>query len=211
MPRTKRVAESSVLLRSSDRRPVVAAKSPFRFIMKKHLQSRLRDANGNIIRKPYKHKPGTVALREIRKQQKRTDTVLPKASFQRLVRELSINFKSDLRFEREALLALQEAAESHLVNMFQHSHNLAIYTGRKTLRKTDVEMSTHIREDSTNIVIPKHISPHKPLISTAPTAPTAPTTASVDEMNETQVEMETVEQHRQTDTLIDTLVDDFDD
>lgn len=211
MPRTKRVAESSVLLRSSDRRPVVAAKSPFRFIMKKHLQSRLRDANGNLIRKPYKHKPGTVALREIRKQQKRTDTVLPKASFQRLVRELSINFKSDLRFEREALLALQEAAESHLVNMFQHSHNLAIYTGRKTLRKTDVEMSTHIREDSTNIVIPKHISPHKPSISTAPTAPTAPTTASVDEMNETQVEMETVEQHRQTDTLIDTLVDDFDD
>lgn len=208
MPRTKRVAESSVLLRSSDRRPVVAAKSPFRFIMKKHLQSRLRDANGNLIRKPYKYKPGTVALREIRKQQKRTDTVLPKASFQRLVRELSINFKSDLRFEREALLALQEAAESHLVNVFQHSHNLAIYTGRKTLRKTDVEMSTHIREDSTNIVIPKHISPHKPSISTAPTAPTAPTAAaSVDEMNETQVELETVEQHRQTDTL----VDDFDD
>lgn len=208
MPRTKRVAESSVLLRSSDRRPVVAAKSPFRFIMKKHLQSRLRDANGNLIRKPYKYKPGTVALREIRKQQKRTDTVLPKASFQRLVRELSINFKSDLRFEREALLALQEAAESHLVNVFQHSHNLAIYTGRKTLRKTDVEMSTHIREDSTNIVIPKHISPHKLSISTAPTAPTAPTAAaSVDEMNETQVELETVEQHRQTDTL----VDDFDD
>jgi len=184
--------------------------------MKKHSQSRLRDANGNLIRKPYKYKPGTVALREIRKQQKRTDTVLPKASFQRLVRELSINFKSDLRFEREALLALQEAAESHLVNVFQHSHNLAIYTGRKTLRKTDVEMSTHIREDSTNIVIPKHISPHKCNAQLIATAPTAPTTASVDEsatiaMNETQVELETVEQHRQTDTLIDTLVDDFDD
>jgi histone H3 len=210
MPRTKQVAQSRVFLRSSDRRPVVAAKSPFRFIMKKHLQSRLRDASGNLIRKPYKHKPGTVALREIRKQQRSTDMVLPKAPFQRLVRELSINFKSDLRFEREALLCLQEAAESHLVNMFQHSHNLAIYTGRKTLRKTDVEMSTHIREDSTNIVIPKHISPHK--CNAIPTAPTAPVDESA--MNETQVEFETVEQHRQTDTIIDTLVDDeydFDD
>lgn len=43
--------------------------------------------------RPYRFRPGTVALREIRKFQKSTDLLLRKLPFQRLVRELAQKFR----------------------------------------------------------------------------------------------------------------------
>ena len=63
------------------------------------------------VKKPHRFRPGTVALREIRKYQKSTDLLLRKLPFQRLVREIAQEFKADLRFQSSAVLALQEAAE----------------------------------------------------------------------------------------------------
>jgi hypothetical protein len=56
-----------------------------------------------------------VALREIRKYQKSTELLIRKLPFQRLVREIAQDFKTDLRFQSSAVLALQEAAEAYLV------------------------------------------------------------------------------------------------
>ncbi|OXB71062.1 UNVERIFIED_CONTAM: hypothetical protein H355_014469 [Colinus virginianus] len=74
------------------------------------------------IKKPHRYRPGTVALREIRKFQKSTDLLIRKLPFQRLVREIAQDFKTDLRFQSQAILALQEAAEAYLVLLsVQHS------------------------------------------------------------------------------------------
>ncbi len=63
------------------------------------------------VKKPHRYRPGTVALREIRKYQKSTELLIRKLPFQRLVREIAQDFKTELRFQSTAILALQEAAE----------------------------------------------------------------------------------------------------
>ena len=73
------------------------------------------------VKKPHRYRPGTVALREIRKYQKSTELLIRKLPFQRLVREIAQDFKTDLRFQSSAVLALQEAAEAYLVGLFEVS------------------------------------------------------------------------------------------
>ena len=58
------------------------------------------------VKKPHRYRPGTVALREIRKYQKSTELLIRKLPFQRLVREIATVFKSDLRFQSSAIYAL---------------------------------------------------------------------------------------------------------
>jgi len=62
-------------------------------------------------KKPHRYRPGTVALRDIKRYQKSTDLLIRKLPFQRLVREIAQDVKNDLRFQGNAVLALQEAAE----------------------------------------------------------------------------------------------------
>ena len=58
------------------------------------------------VKKPHRYRPGTVALREIRRYQKSTELLIRKLPFQRLVREIAQDFKTDLRFQRVQLLVL---------------------------------------------------------------------------------------------------------
>jgi len=67
-----------------------------------------------------------VALREIRRYQKSTDLLIRKLPFQRLVREIASDFKSDLRFQSSTIEALQESAEAYLVSLFEDSNLCAI-------------------------------------------------------------------------------------
>eukprot|EP00116_Pleurobrachia_bachei_P003035 sb/3463297/ len=62
------------------------------------------------VKKPHRYRPGTVALREIRRYQKSTELLLRKLPFQRLVREIAQDFKTDLRFQSTSVMALQEAS-----------------------------------------------------------------------------------------------------
>ena len=71
------------------------------------------------VKKPHRFRPGTVALREIRRFQKSTDLLIRRLPFQRLVREIAQEFKSDLRFQTSAVQAIQEAAEAYLVGLFE--------------------------------------------------------------------------------------------
>ena len=65
----------------------------------------------NGVRKKPRYRPGTVALREIRKYQKSTELLIRRMPFARLVRGIAQDFRSDLRFQASAIMALQEAAE----------------------------------------------------------------------------------------------------
>jgi histone H3/H4 len=66
-------------------------------------------------------------LREIRKYQKSTELLIRKLPFQRLVREIAQDFKTDLRFQSSAVAALQEAAEAYLVGLFEDTNLCAIH------------------------------------------------------------------------------------
>ena len=92
---------------------------------------------GNV-RKPRRFRPGTVALREIRKYQKSTELLIRKLPFQRLLREIAHEIKSDLRFQSTAILALQEAAEDYLVRMFEQVNLCCIHGGRVTIQIKDI-------------------------------------------------------------------------
>ena len=78
------------------------------------------------VKKPHRYRPGTVALREIRRYQKSTELLIRKLPFQRLVREIAQDFKTDLRFQGSAVLALQEASEAYLVGLFEDTNLCAI-------------------------------------------------------------------------------------
>lgn len=88
--------------------------------------------------KPHRWKPGTVALREISKQQKSVTTACPKQAVERVIREIAMDYKEDVRFNKTALLALQEGAEQYLIDLFKQSQKLAIHAGRQTITQGDL-------------------------------------------------------------------------
>ena len=98
------------------------------------------------IKKPYRYRPGTLALREIRKYQKSTDLLLRKIPFSCLVREIAqIYGPHDLRFQASAILALQEASEKYLVELFEDANLCAIHAKRVTLFPKDLQLARRIR------------------------------------------------------------------
>ncbi|KAJ0976796.1 hypothetical protein J5N97_012270 [Dioscorea zingiberensis] len=98
------------------------------------------------VKKPHRFRPGTVALREIRKYQKSTELLIRKLPFQRLVREIAQDFKTDLRFQSSAVAALQEAAEAYLVRSLLRTPNLcAIHAKRVTIMPKDIQLARRIR------------------------------------------------------------------
>lgn len=86
------------------------------------------------IKKPHRYRPGTVALREIRRYQKSTELLIRKLPFQRLVREIAQEHHNDLRFQSSAIFALQEAAEAYLVGLFEDTNLAAIHAKRVTIQ-----------------------------------------------------------------------------
>ena len=97
------------------------------------------------IKKPRRFRPGTVALREIRKFQKSTDLLIRKLPFQKVVREIAGEFKSDLKFQSQAILALQEATEAYVVGLFEDTNLLAIHAKRVTIMPKDMQLARRIR------------------------------------------------------------------
>ncbi|KAK8504264.1 hypothetical protein V6N12_044804 [Hibiscus sabdariffa] len=88
-------------------------------------------------KKPHRFKPGTRALQEIRKYQKTMHRLIPAASFIREVRAISFRFAPDIgRWQAEALVAIQEAAEDYLVKLFGDAMLCAIHAKRVTLKGT---------------------------------------------------------------------------
>jgi histone H3 len=101
--------------------------------------------NASLQKLSKRYKPGTVALRQIRKYQKSTELLIRKLPFQRLVRELAWKFKSELRFQAQAILALQEASEAYLVGLLEDTNLIAIHAKRVTIFPRDMQLARRIR------------------------------------------------------------------
>ena len=97
------------------------------------------------LKKPHRFRPGTVALREIRRFQKSTELLIRKLPFQRLVREIAAEFRNDLRFQSSAVLALQEASEAYMVGLFEDTNLCAIHAKRVTIMPKDMQLARRIR------------------------------------------------------------------
>eukprot|EP00056_Hartaetosiga_gracilis_P016830 m.5965 g.5965 ORF g.5965 m.5965 type:complete len:135 (+) comp4774_c0_seq1:123-527(+) len=100
------------------------------------------------IKKKRRHRPGTVALSEIRRFQKSTDLLIRKLPFARVVREVAAQFNissEPLRWQAMAILALQEAAEAFLVHLFEDANLLALHGKRVTIMVKDIQLARRIR------------------------------------------------------------------
>ena len=96
-------------------------------------------------KKPHRYRPGTVALREIRRYQKLTELLIRKLPFQRLVRELAQDLgKMNIRFQSGAIMALQEASEAYLVGLLEDANLCAVHAKRVTIMTKDIQLVRQI-------------------------------------------------------------------
>ncbi|MFG1588191.1 hypothetical protein ACDT12_12915 [Staphylococcus aureus] len=80
----------------------------------------------------------------MRRYQKSTELLIRKLPFQRLVREIAQDFKTDLRFQSSAVMALQEASEAYLVGLFEDTNLCAIHAKRVTIMPKDIQLARRI-------------------------------------------------------------------
>ncbi|KAF1813120.1 putative histone H3 protein [Eremomyces bilateralis CBS 781.70] len=101
-----------------------------------------------VPKKQHRWKPGTLALREIRRYQRSTDLLLAKLPFARLVREVALQMIQPgdvLRWQSQAIQALQEAAEAFLVHLFEDTNLCAVHAKRVTIMQKDIQLARRIR------------------------------------------------------------------
>jgi len=107
------------------------------------------------IKKPHRYRPGTVALREIRRYQKSTDLLIAKLPFARYFKEVVGGIKPASwgtvtpRVTGSALAATQEAYEAYQVGLFEDTNLCAIHAKRVTIMKKDVQLARRIRGETT--------------------------------------------------------------
>lgn len=117
------------------------------------IKAQLASLNKNQSEQPkrkHRYRPGTVALREIRRYQKSTEMLIRKLPFQRLVREIALDMRKpsrggDWRFAPGAIMAFQEAAEAYLVQLFDDANLCAIHAKRVTIMPKDIQLARKIR------------------------------------------------------------------
>ena len=133
MARTKNTARKS------------AGKVPRSTIAPKGKKVILEKSTTSSKKAPTKFRPGTVALRDIKRYQKGTEMLLRKLPFQRLVREIAQTSKDGLRFAASAVLAMQEATEAHIINLFADTCLCAIHGRRVTIQPRDLQLARRLR------------------------------------------------------------------
>jgi histone H3 len=127
MARTKQTARKNT-----------GGKAPRKHVAVKQAKKITNPVVAGGVKRAHRFRPGTVALREIRRFQKSTELLIRKLPFQRLVREIASEFKNDLRFQSSAVLALQEATESFIVGLFEDTNLAAIHAKRVTIMPKDM-------------------------------------------------------------------------
>jgi len=117
--------------------------------------SNIPTSNQIKITNKKRRKQGAGALKDIRKYQRSTEPLLRKLPFQRIVRKISQQFYSDLRWQLVAIVALQEATEAYLTGFFEDTNLLAIHAKRQTILPRDMRLARRIRGEINSIDISK--------------------------------------------------------
>ena len=108
------------------------------------IQSKNKISPSNTILKKKRFRPGTIALREIRRYQKTNELLIRKIPFQRMVREI-VNDIGEYRFQAAAILVLQEALEAYIASLFQDINLCAIHRNAITITPKDLQLASRLR------------------------------------------------------------------
>ena len=92
----------------------------------------------------HKFRPGMKALNEIRWHQKLVELLIHKLPFQRLIRGIAQNFKMDLQFRANAIMAIQEATDTYFITLFDDTNLAAIHAKKVTILQKDIQIVTRI-------------------------------------------------------------------
>ena len=92
----------------------------------------------------HRSRPGTVALREIRKFQKSTTLLISKLAFQGLFCEIEQDLKSDVRLQAGAIEALEHTAEDMVVELFEEAQRAAVHSKRVSIMRRDIALATRM-------------------------------------------------------------------
>lgn len=94
-----------------------------------------------------RYRPGTAAIREIRKYQISTENLIKKLPFKRVVHDIFKEMNYDYWIQSSAIHAMQEASEMYLVKVFEDSNLCAIHAKRVTVLPRDIQLARRIRGD----------------------------------------------------------------
>lgn len=96
--------------------------------------------------KARRFRPGTVALREVKRYQRSTNLLIPQVALNRLIREVTQDIgkrdtEENVRYQSAAVLALQEASEAYLVSLFETADRCRLHAGRETVITADMKLA----------------------------------------------------------------------
>lgn len=133
----------------SRERLIGGTKSPAKKTSKSPKATSSSSSSGLASRTPgrkTRYRPGVKAIKEIRFYQRNTDLLIRKLPFARLVKEIQSEMSTrDYRWQASAILALQEAAEAHLVSLFEDANLCTIHAKRVTIMPKDIQLARRIR------------------------------------------------------------------
>eukprot|EP00804_Cyclotella_cryptica_P014092 CCRYP_005562-RA/>CCRYP_005562-RA protein AED:0.06 eAED:0.02 QI:0/-1/0/1/-1/0/1/0/141 len=128
-------------------RKCTGGKAPQKQLATKAARKNAPAAGG--CKKPHRYRPGTVALREIRKYQKSTDLLIRKLPFQRFLREVTQDFHSGdnafikpLHWQHH-----RRPSEAYLIGLLEDTNLCAIHARRVTIMPKDMQLSQQNRRE----------------------------------------------------------------
>lgn len=155
MARTKGVA----------RQRDVKGKAPRKSNLSHAVKVRMKKIASATVKKPRRYRPGTVALREIRRYQKSTELLIKKAPFSRLVRQVACELRPSnndppssaasgcqYRFQASAIAALQQSAEDYLAQFFEKTNRCCIHRKCVTIQPKDMKLVIQLTEKDSSVV-----------------------------------------------------------
>ena len=111
------------------------------------VKSNVESTQQQQLKKRRKRKASTNALREIRREQKRTRHIIPVAPFNRLIQEITSDYKTGLRFKSQAYESFHTAAEDYLIKVFTDANKIAIHSRRETVQPKDIKLAVQMVEN----------------------------------------------------------------
>lgn len=119
-------------------------------VVKKHTIN--NNNTNNNVRKPHRFRPGTVALREIKKYQKSSINLTQFAPFERFVRvsvyKQKNNDNMNIQFSNGSLQFLHEVIENKIILLFNKAQKLALHSKRTSVNVNDIQMINELNNEN---------------------------------------------------------------
>ena len=148
---------ASQVQKRTQTRAASAVKKPTKTRSKTNAEKAVRKQapNKKGTNKPHRYRPGTVALREIRRFQKSTDLLIRKKPFGNLCREITQDIEKEAearnfptkayRWQGTAILASQEASEARMIDTLHDGQLAAFHAKRVTVKPADILLAAKLK------------------------------------------------------------------